>query len=84
MSICRRAASPFRQIATTLPHRGLIAQDVAQACRRPNIDFGGYKDNSVRDPHGPAEHLLDYGLFIAPLVRAVHELSMRPEHLEKA
>ncbi|MEC5383447.1 DUF2793 domain-containing protein [Aurantimonas sp. C2-6-R+9] len=63
-------------------HQGLIAQEVATAASALGIDFGGYKDTSIRQPDAPAEHLLDYSEFIAPLVRAVQELAQRLDRLE--
>jgi hypothetical protein len=70
-------ASPSR------PHQGLIAQDVAAAAGELGVDFGGYKDTSLKNPDRPGEHLLDYSEFIAPLVRSIQELAQRTEALEQ-
>lgn len=66
----------------TRPHQGLLAQQVKAAADALGIDFGGYKQRSVKDPGAPEEHSLDYAQLIAPLVRAVQELADRLERLE--
>lgn len=71
------------QAAGKRSHFGLIAQEVKRAADSLGLDFGGYKNTAIADPDRPAEHLLDYAQFIAPLVRAVQELSERLERLEE-
>src|SRR5690606_22283280 len=54
-------------------HHGFIAQEVPEG-------FGGYQDHKVQ---GGADVLsLGYDEFIAPLVKAVQELTQRVEYLE--
>jgi hypothetical protein len=61
-------------------HYGLIAQEVAQSVKASGVvDFGGYiadKDDATA-PLG-----LNYSEFIAPLIKAVQELSARVKELE--
>lgn len=62
-------------------HHGFIAQEVKQVTERLGVDFGGYQDHKVS---GGGDVLsLGYDEFIAPLVRAVQELSTKVETLEK-
>jgi hypothetical protein len=58
-------------------HYGLLAQDVKTALG--NRDFGGYIYDQESDSYG-----LRYSQFIAPLVKAVQELTARIEALEGA
>lgn len=61
-------------------HYGLIAQDVAAAAARLEADFGGHV---LADPDDPqSQQALRYDQFIAPLVKAVQELTERVEKLE--
>lgn len=61
-------------------HHGLIAQEVKAACDAANVEFGGYQDHSV---NGGADVLsLGYEELIAPLIKAVQELSARVALLE--
>jgi len=59
----------------TRPHYGLIAQDVKQVMDDLEIDFAGYIEND----EGKG---LRYTEFIAPLIKAVQELSNRVQELE--
>lgn len=59
----------------TRTHYGLIAQDVKEQLDLLGIDFAGYIENE----HGLG---LRYTEFIAPIIRAVQELSSRIEVLE--
>lgn len=54
-------------------HHGFIAQDVARIIETNGIDFGGYQDHKVNG--GSDVKSLGYEEFIAPLVKAVQELS---------
>ena len=81
----------YEDVAVPVPgvrtHYGLIAQDVALAVQAAGVkDFGGYvvgdamtlpKDNPVDAPQG-----LNYSEFVAPLIKAVQELSARVKVLE--
>lgn len=56
-------------------HYGLIAQEVKDVLG--NTDFGGYVYDSETD-----QHALRYDQFIAPLIKAVQELSAKVQELE--
>jgi hypothetical protein len=59
-------------------HLGLIAQDVKTVLDDLKIstnDFAGYVDSSVNEPEEPQVLGLNYIQFIAPLIKAVQELS---------
>jgi hypothetical protein len=62
-------------------HYGLIAQEVRQAVAASGVvDFGGFVQTDLADPE--SELGLNYGEFIAPLIKAVQELSARVRDLE--
>jgi hypothetical protein len=61
-------------------HHGLIAQEVRDLLEKKQIDFGGYQDHSVKG--GDDVLSLGYIELIAPLIKAVQELSARVEKLE--
>lgn len=64
-------------------HYGLIAQEVHQAVLASKVgDFGGYIQSDLANPD--SELGLNYGEFIAPLIKAVQELSTRVQSLEGA
>ena len=70
----------YEAVTYTRTHHGLISQQVKQAVENAgltDVDFAGY----VYDP-GRDEHRLRYTEFIAPLIKAVQELSARIEELE--
>jgi hypothetical protein len=61
-------------------HHGLIAQEVKQVMTELNIDFGGYQDHSYK---GGADRLtIGYEELIAPLIKAIQELSKKVKDLE--
>jgi hypothetical protein len=60
-------------------HWGLLAQEVQQAVTTAGVDFGGYVENR-ENPDAPLG--LNYSEFIAPLIKAVQELSLRVQALE--
>ena len=60
-------------------HHGLIAQEVKAVLTQKGIDFGGYQDHSISG--GDAVLSLGYDQFIAPLIKAVQELSTQNEAL---
>lgn len=65
----------------TSTHFGLIAQQVATVTERLGLDFGGHV---LADPEDPmSQQALRYDQFIAPLVKAVQELTERVEALER-
>jgi hypothetical protein len=61
-------------------HYGLIAQQVAAAAARLDVDFGGHVLADADDR--ASQQALRYDQFIAPLVKAVQELAERIEALE--
>ena len=67
------------------PHYGLLAQQVKTVMDQMGIDdFGAYKDSSVKNPERAADYGLDYNQFIAPIVKAIQELSEKVENLENS
>lgn len=61
-------------------HHGLIAQQVKSACDSLGIDFGGYQDHSIKG--GEDVLSLGYEELIAPLIKAVQQLSAEVEQLK--
>lgn len=61
-------------------HHGFIAQEIGDVIKEMGIDFGGYQDHSVSD--GSDVHTVSYTEMVAPLVKAVQELSARVKELE--
>lgn len=64
----------------TRPHYGLIAQDVKSVIDELNIDFGGFQDHSKNG--GQDVMSLGYQEFIAPMIKAIQELSQKVKDLE--
>jgi len=62
-------------------HYGLIAQEVKQTMDELGVDFGGYQDHSIKG--GKDVLSLGYDEFVAPMIKAIQELSARVESLEK-
>lgn len=62
-------------------HHGFIAQDIEALIKETGIDFGGYQDHLING--GGDVKSLGYEEFIAPMVKAIQELSSRVEALEK-
>ena len=61
-------------------HHGLIAQELREVMERHSVDFGGFQDHSA---NGGCDVLsIGYTELIAPLIKAVQELSARVEELE--
>lgn len=60
-------------------HHGLLAQEV-KAALPDGVDFGGWVLTDKDDPD--SQQALRYDQFIAPLIKAVQELSARVEELE--
>ena len=85
MNLTKPPPSEFAEpVVTPVPgyrtHWGLIAQEVKSAVAAAGVDFGGYvEDRDAAVPLG-----LNYGEFIAPLIKAVQELSTRVLALESA
>lgn len=54
-------------------HHGLIAQEVKSAADGLGVDFAGFQDHTING--GEERMTLGYSEFIAPLIKAVQELS---------
>ena len=61
-------------------HHGFIAQEIETLITQTGIDFGGYQDHSING--GDDVKSIGYDEIIAPLVKAVQELSARLTALE--
>ncbi len=61
-------------------HHGLIAQEVKAVLDSKGIDFGGFQDHSVKG--GDDVVSIGYVEFIAPLIKAIQELSAKVDILE--
>jgi hypothetical protein len=61
-------------------HHGLIAQEVKAVLDAQGIDFGGYQDHKVKG--GEDVLSLGYEELIAPLIKAIQELTARVQELE--
>lgn len=62
-------------------HHGLIAQEVKAVCNTAGVDFGGYQDHSING--GQDVLTIGYEELIAPLIKAVQQLSAKVEQLEQ-
>jgi hypothetical protein len=62
-------------------HHGLIAQEVKAACVALGVDFGGYQDHAIKG--GEDVLSLGYEELIAPLIKAIQELSQEVATLKK-
>jgi len=62
------------------PHHGMIAQEIKAVLTDLSIDFAGYIDPSATGDDGPTG--LRYSEFIAPMIKAIQELSDRIDALE--
>jgi hypothetical protein len=81
-SSASQGAAPERgTMKRTRFHHGLLAQDVRAVIQRTGIDFGGYQDHAV---NGGGDVLsLGYEELIAPLIKAVQQLSSQVEDLQR-
>ena len=61
-------------------HQGLIAQDIKAVCEKLGVDFGGLQDHSVNG--GDDVLTVGYAELIAPLIKAVQELSAEVSELK--
>lgn len=61
-------------------HHGLIAQEVKAVLEAQGIDFGGLQDHSIKG--GDDVLSVGYNELIAPLIKAIQQLSARIEVLE--
>lgn len=61
-------------------HHGLIAQEVKAVLDEKGIDFGGFKDHKING--GDDVLSIGYGELIAPLIKAIQELTQKNQELE--
>ena len=61
-------------------HHGLIAQEVLAVMAEKNIDFGGFQDHKVKG--GDDVLSIGYNELIAPMIKAIQELSAKVAELE--
>ena len=61
-------------------HHGLIAQEVQDVIEASGVDFGGFQDHSVNG--GQDVLSIGYTELIAPMVKAIQELTARINVLE--
>ncbi|WP_226576816.1 DUF2793 domain-containing protein [Acuticoccus sediminis] len=62
-------------------HHGFLAQEIEQVIRRTGMDFGGYQDHAIAG--GRDVKTLGYTEFVAPIVRAIQQLSEDVDALRK-
>jgi len=61
-------------------HQGVIAQEVKAVMDELGVEFAGYQDHKVKG--GEDVLTMGYTQFIAPLIKAIQELTARVEQLE--
>ena len=61
-------------------HHGLIAQEVKEVLDRNGIDFGGYQDHKING--GDDVLSIGYTELIAPMIKAIQQLSAKVDSLE--
>ena len=61
-------------------HHGLIAQEVKSVLDEKGIDFGGFQDHTING--GEDALTIGYNELIAPLIKAVQELTKKNQELE--
>ena len=61
-------------------HHGLIAQEVKAVMDEMGVDFGGYQDHKING--GKDVLTIGYAELVAPLIKAVQQLSAKVERLE--
>jgi hypothetical protein len=61
-------------------HHGLIAQEVKTLIEQTGIDFGGFQDHTING--GDAVMTIGYTELIAPMIKAIQELSAKVAALE--
>lgn len=62
-------------------HHGVIAQEVRDVMEEAQVEFGGFQDHSINGGNDVLS--IGYEEFIAPLIKAVQELTARVTELEK-
>jgi hypothetical protein len=61
-------------------HHGLIAQEVKEVLDRNGIDFGGFQDHKISG--GDDVFSIGYTELIAPMIKAIQQLSAKVDSLE--
>jgi hypothetical protein len=61
-------------------HHGLIAQEVKEVLDKNGIDFGGFQDHKISG--GDDVLSIGYGELIAPMIKAIQQLSAKVDSLE--
>ena len=72
------------QVKHIRKHQGLLAQEVKQALDEMAIDtkdFAGYVDSNIKDNKDRLS--LRYSEFIAPVIKAIQELTIKMEQIER-
>lgn len=65
-------------------HHGFISQDIQKLIQDTGVDFSGLQDTKINFPEHENDRLtLGYTEFIAPMVKAIQELSATIEDLNK-
>jgi hypothetical protein len=86
-SVATKAPTPLSQITPdgskkrTRYHHGVIAQEVQALIESTGVDFGGFQNHSKNG--GDDVLSIGYEEFIAPLIKAVQELSAKNNSLEE-
>ena len=62
-------------------HHGFIAQEIEELLQKENIDFGGFQDHKING--GLDVYSIGYTEFIAPMVKAIQELSAQVNKLKQ-
>ncbi len=65
-------------------HHGLIAQELQALIADTGVDFGGFQHHSHSDENGLDVMSIGYDELIAPLIKAVQQLTARVAELEAA
>jgi hypothetical protein len=61
-------------------HHGLIAQEVKAIIEKTGVDFGGFQDHTIKG--GDAVMTIGYNELIAPVIKAIQQLSNKVTALE--
>lgn len=63
-------------------HHGFIAQDIQELIKSTGVDFGGFQDHNINGGNNVLS--IGYSELIAPMVKAIQELSKRVIDLENS
>lgn len=76
-------AVKYKNIDGKRNHYGIIAQELKEVLDQLDIDFGGFQDHNLDENEPLDTYTIGYGELIAPLIKAVQELSKQVEDLKK-